>query len=140
MSEQPTQQPAPAGDSAKVDPKSLRMGYWQSVALTMKHIQASVSSEGQRVRSSDILPIVSIAVLAVLIAIFAGNAMLSSARPFLVLAFFLTLLYFVGGRIGVMRSLNSRQTHLIFNMLIAMFMLGCTASLLLFEVLRTLPQ
>lgn len=133
------QQPAGPGSSAPADPKALRMGYWRSVNLTMKHIASAVSSEGQRVRSTDIGPIVAVAVFSVLIAVFASSVILTPFRPLLVLLFLLTLLYFIGGRIGIMRNFNARETHLVFNMMIAMFMLGCTASLLLFEIIRSLP-
>jgi hypothetical protein len=54
-------------------------------------------------------------------------------------AFFLSLLYFIGARIGVLRALSARHTHLIFNVLLATFMLGCTFALLIFEIMRTLP-
>jgi hypothetical protein len=129
---------AGAGTSAPADPKALRLGYWQSVSMTIKHIATSVSTEGQRVRSTDIVPIVCIPIFAILLAFFASSVALSPGRPILVFIFLLALLYFVGGRIGVMRNFNARETHLVFNMLIAMFMVGATCALLLFEVVRLL--
>jgi hypothetical protein len=64
---------------------------------------------------------------------------LTTWRPLLVFVFFSVLLYFIGGRIGIMRSMSARETHLMFNILMATFMVGVTFSMLVFELIRNLP-
>jgi hypothetical protein len=61
-----------------------------------------------------------------------------SIRPFLVTTFLLALLYFIGARIGILRALTLRQTHLIMSIISATFMLGATFALLMYEVMRSL--
>lgn len=121
------------------DPKKLRAGYFENLAATASHIGSSIRSEGKRLRNSDYFSIAALPIFAILLAVFAGNWMLTAARPFAVLAFFVALLYFIGARIGIVRSLTPRQAHLIFNIILATFMLGCTFALLIFELIRTLP-
>jgi hypothetical protein len=131
--------PQPAGPSPVDDPKKLRAGYFQSIFETAQHIRDSVGSEGNRLRNADYISIICLPVFSLILAVFATNIMLTNYRPIFVVAFFLSLLYFIGARIGVLRALSARHTHLIFNVLLATFMLGCTFALLIFEIMRTLP-
>jgi uncharacterized membrane protein len=131
---------SPQGGAGAVDdPKKLRSGYWVSIAETCKHVRTSIQSEGKRLRTTDYVSIILLPVFALLLAVFAANIMLTTYRPFFAVAFFIALLYFIGARIGVLRALTPRQTHLTFNVIIATFMLGCTFALLVFEVIRLLP-
>jgi uncharacterized membrane protein len=125
--------------SASDDPQKLRAGYWQSIGETATHVRKSIVSEGKRLRTSDYFSIICLPVFALLLAVFAANIMLTAYRPLFAIAFFGALLYFIGARIGILRVLTTRQTHLVFNVIIASFMLGCTFALLIFEVIRLLP-
>jgi hypothetical protein len=131
----PGTQAAPASD----DPKKNRAGYFQAISETVQHVQNSIASEGKRLRTSDYISIIALPIFAVLLAIFAANLMLTEYRPIFAVAFYVALLYFIGGRIGVLRVLTPRQTHLVFNILLATFMLGCTFALLVFEAIRLMP-
>ncbi|MGH9553347.1 MAG: hypothetical protein ACRD3W_28460 [Terriglobales bacterium] len=141
MQEQPQDnQPAKSAPAGSIDdPRKLRAGYFENIGLTAAHIGDAVRSEGKRLRNTDYFSIVALPVFSLILAIFATNMMLTPYRPFGVLAFFLALMYFIGARIGVIRALSARQAHLIFNIMLATFMLGCTFALLIFEVLRSLP-
>lgn len=131
---EPSTQAAGASD----DPKKLRLGYFDALVETAKHVQMSIAAESKRLRNSDYFSIICLPVFALLLAVFAANIMLTTYRPLLALAFFCALLYFIGARIGVLRVLTTRQTHLLFNVILATFMLGCTFALLVFEVIRLL--
>jgi len=124
---------------AQEDPQKLRAGYWKSVADTCKHVKTSIASEGKRLRTSDYFSIICLPIFALLLAVFAANIMLTAYRPLFALAFFGSLLYFIGARIGILRALTARQTHLTFNVIVATFMLGCTFALLVFEAIRLMP-
>jgi len=133
---EPSTQAAGASD----DPKKLRIGYFEGIVETVKHISVSINSESKRLRNSDYFSVIALPIFAVLLAVFAANIMLTTYRPFFALAFFCSLLYFIGARIGVLRVLTTRQTHLVFNVILATFMAGCTFALLVFEVIRLLPN
>jgi uncharacterized membrane protein len=130
----------PQAAGADDDPKKLRSGYFEGIAETMEHVRSAIASEGKRLRTSDVLSIVLLPIFALLLAIFAANIMLTPYRPLFAVLFFFALLYFIGGRIGVLRALTPRQTHLLFNIILASFMLGCTMALLIFEVMRYLAS
>jgi len=142
MQEQPNMNdatPQPADASAIDDPKKLRAGYFQNIFETFTHIRQSVASEGNRLRNADYISIICLPIFSLLLAVFATNIMLTSYRPLFVLGFFGALLYFIGARIGVLKALSARHTHLVFNIILATFMLGCTFALAIFEVMRTMP-
>lgn len=129
----------PQAAGAADDPKKLRAGYFESIVETGKHVRTAIAAEGKRLRTSDYFSIICLPVFALLLAVFAANIMLTTYRPLFALAFFVSLLYFIGARIGILRALTTRQTHLIFNVIIATFMLGCTFALLVFEIIRLIP-
>lgn len=133
---------APAGntspsESAAKDPKSMRAGYFENIFETIKHIRASVSSEGRKLRGSDYLSIILLPVVSVVLCL--GCFALAQTEPFkgiFVAALNLVVLYFIGARFGIIRALTHRQAHLVWVLLMAVFMLGITFSLLMFELGR----
>jgi hypothetical protein len=140
--QEPNAQPSAAGSGGSVpvdDPRKLRLGYWRNITETVKHIRTSIAAEGKRIRASDYISIICLPVFSLLLAVFATNIILTPWRPLLVFVFFSVLLYFIGGRIGIMRSMSARETHLMFNILMATFMVGVTFSMLVFELIRNLP-
>ena len=127
-------------DAAKevVDPKSLRGGYWENLSASIAHIRESVAVEGRRLRGSDYLSIALLPIASISLAVCSSNPAGLSVRPYLVAFFVAVMLYFIGGRIGIVRPLTTRQTHLFFTLIFASFLLGCVFSLLVIELLRVL--
>jgi len=119
-----------------VDPKSLRGGYWENLSASVSHIRESVSIEGRRLRGSDYLSIALLPLAAISLAVCSSNPAGLSVRPYLVAFFVVVLLYFIGGRVGIVRPLTTRQTHLFFTISFAAFLLGCVFSLLVLELCR----
>lgn len=127
--------PEPA---AVVDPKSMRVGFWQNLAMAIGHIRGSITTEGSRLRGSDYISIIALPLAAILLCAtnFMSNGL--AMRPWFVLFLLMSLLYFVASRIGVVKSFSPRQAHLVWTMLVSAFLAGAVFTLLFFEILRIL--
>lgn len=124
-------------DSTAVsDPKALRASYWGNITAALKHMQEAVEVEGRKLRGADYVSVIMLPIASVVLAICSATPHGLTVRPFLVLFFCIALLYFIGARIGILRSLNHRQTHLVLSIISATFLLGATFSLLMYEVMR----
>lgn len=123
---------------AAADPKALRASYLENVSHSMKHIQDAINSEGKKLRGSDYISVLMVPIASVMLAICSAIPGGLAVRPFLVTAFALALLYFIGARIGILRALTHRQTHLIMSIISATFMLGATFALLMYEIMRNI--
>lgn len=104
-----------------VDPKSMRAGYWDNLSASLAHIREAVSIEGKRLRGSDYLSIALLPIASVSLAVCSSNPAGLVVRPYLVSFFLVVLLYFIGGRIGIVRPMTTRQTHLFFVIIFAAF-------------------
>lgn len=122
-----------------VDPASLRATYWENIDESVQHIRASIKSEGNKLRASDYISLVMVPTAAMALATCSLTRSLLAVRPWLVLTYLLVTLYFIGQRIGIIKSMTPRQTYLIFYLLINCVFLGATGALMLFEILRNLP-
>jgi hypothetical protein len=132
-----------AGDSEQpvspaADPKALRASYFENVSASFKHIGQALETEGKKLRGTDYISVLMLPIASVTLAICSATPAGLSVRPFLVTTFCLVLLYFIGARIGILRALTLRQTHLVLAIISATFMLGATFSLLVFEIMRQL--
>jgi hypothetical protein len=123
---------------AATDPKALRASYVENVGQSMKHIQEALSTEGKKLRGSDYISVLMLPIASILLAICSAMPGGLTIRPFLVTTFLLSLLYFIGARIGILRALTLRQTHLVMSIISATFMLGATFALLMYEIMRSL--
>jgi hypothetical protein len=122
--------------SAAVDPKAMRASYMENVGESMKHVKDALDSEGKKLRGSDYISVLMVPLASVMLAICSATPSGLTIRPFLVTAFALALLYFIGARIGILRALTLRQTHLVMSIITATFMLGATFALLMYEIMR----
>jgi hypothetical protein len=119
---------------AATDPKALRASYVENVGQSMKHIQEALSTEGKKLRGSDYISVLMLPIASILLAICSAMPGGLTIRPFLVTTF----LHFIGARIGILRALTLRQTHLVMSIISATFMLGATFALLMYEIMRSL--
>ncbi len=124
--------------SAAADPKAMRATYMENVSASVKHIQAALDSEGKKLRGTDYISVLMLPIASVMLAICSAMPGGLAIRPFLVTTFCLALLYFIGARIGILRALTLRQTHLVLSIISATFMLGATFALLMYEVMRNI--
>lgn len=122
---------------AAVDPKTMRASYLENVGASFKHIRDAMDAEGKKLRGSDYVSVLMLPVASVALAICSAMPGGLTIRPFLVTAFCLALLYFIGARIGILRALTLRQTHLLLSIICATFMLGATFALLMYEIMRS---
>ncbi len=132
-----------AGDSeqpvsAAADPKALRASYFENINASFKHIRQAIDTEGKKLRGTDYISVLLLPIASVTLAICSAVPGGLAVRPFLVTTFCLALLYFIGARIGILRALTLRQTHLVLAIISATFMLGATFALLMFEIMRQL--
>lgn len=124
--------------SAAADPKAMRASYMENVGASVKHMQEALETEGKKLRGTDYISVLMLPVASVMLAICSAMPGGLAVRPFLVTTFCLALLYFIGARIGILRALSLRQTHLVLSIISATFMLGATFALLMFEIMRSI--
>lgn len=124
--------------SAAADPKAMRASYMENVGASVKHMQEALETEGKKLRGTDYISVLMLPVASVMLAICSAMPGGLAVRPFLVTTFCLALLYFIGARIGILRALTLRQTHLVLSIISATFMLGATFALLMFEIMRSI--
>lgn len=124
--------------SAAADPKAMRASYMENVGSSVKHMQEALETEGKKLRGTDYISVLMLPVASVMLAICSAMPGGLAVRPFLVTTFCLALLYFIGARIGILRALSLRQTHLVLSIISATFMLGATFALLMFEIMRSI--
>jgi len=118
--------------------RALRAGFWQNVIGSFDHINRAVKAEGKRLRVSDYVSVILLPVAAILLAWASSSYEGLTFRPYIVLLFNFIALYFIASRIGIIRTLTYRQTHLVWVIICASFLLGCVFSLLIFDFMKTL--
>jgi hypothetical protein len=132
--------PAAESSNAQVsasgeDPiKVPRLGFGENVTEAIKHVKKSVDSQGANVRASDklsawLVPATSVALMAAVLC--AGWARM--AISILCLA---SLLYYILGRIGIMRTLSERQATLVWHILLGTFLLGIVFTFVYLEIVN----
>ena len=129
---------APAAAAAPVNPdapiKVERLGFGANVTEAAKHIKKSVDSQGGKLRASDkfsawLVPCTSVGLMAAVLC--AGWARM--AISIICLA---SLLYYILGRIGIMRTLSERQATLVWHILLGTFLLGIVFSFVYLEIVN----
>jgi len=143
MSEEPSSSESKAGEpseapAAPFDPdaprKVERLGFGANVTEAAKHIKKSVDSQGGKLRASDkfsawLVPCTSVGLMAAVLC--AGWARM--AISIICLA---SLLYYILGRIGIVRTLSERQATLIWHILLGTFLLGIVFSFVYLEIVN----
>jgi len=114
--------------------KVERLGFGANVTEAAKHIKKSVDSEGGRLRASDklsawLVPCTSAGLMAAVLC--AGWARM--AISIICLA---SLLYFILGRIGIVRTMSERQATLVWHILLGTFLLGIVFSFVYLEIVN----
>jgi Na+-transporting NADH:ubiquinone oxidoreductase subunit NqrB len=129
-------QPAPetAAESSENPGKLPRLGFTANVSETVKHVSKSVNAQGSNIRASDklsafLVPATSAGLMAAVLC--AGWARM--AISIICLA---SLLYYILGRIGIMRSLNERQATLVWQLLLGCFLMGIVFTFVYLEIVN----
>ena len=111
-----------------------RLGFGENVTEAIKHVKKSVDSQGSSLRASDkisawLVPVTSVGLMAAVLC--AGWARM--AISILCLA---SLLYYILGRIGIMRTLSERQATLVWHILLGTFLLGIVFTFVYLEIVN----
>jgi len=125
---------AAPSDSKEEPLKVPRLGFGENVTEAIKHVKKSVDSQGSSVRASDklsswLVPVTSVGLMAAVLC--AGWARM--AISILCLA---SLLYYILGRIGIMRTLSERQATLVWHILLGTFLLGIVFTFVYLEIVN----
>lgn len=109
-----------------------RLKFWPNLGTSFKHIRESVRSEGNRIRKTDPITIflVPVACIVLAYASFASGWL----RLLIATLTFFSMLFYVAARIGIVRSMNHRQTNLVWHIMMAMFMAGIVFALMFKEL------
>ena len=99
-----------------------RLGFLDNVKASYTKIRASVNEEGKNIRKSDpwtIWLVPGLAVALVFVSFTGGIVRLLVA----LMAYFSACLY-IAARIGIVRSMNSRQVNLVWHIIMCSFIAG----------------
>lgn len=121
--------------TSQANEKQQRPGYFETIIASLKHINSSANTEGKKIRTSDYVPILILPVAAFALAMCTAVPAAPFRRYFLA-ALTAVLLYLIGARFGVIRTLGPRQAYIISILMFACFLLGCTVSLIIGELLN----
>ncbi len=130
-------EPVPSSTNAtpatSSSPAFQRQSYWDGVKSSLSHLKKAIDAEGHNLRKSDafstwLVPCSALALLA------ATLLRVGFLRTVLVAVTFGTLMYFLSSRMGVLRSLNFRQTNLVWHLIMSGFVAGITFAYLCLEI------
>ena len=110
-----------------------RSGYIDNVVSSLDHMLTAANKEGAKLRWSDYLAVSLLPISSILLLVVSVMTDSVAIRPVLVIFTMLCVLYYIGSRIGVIKTLTSRQSYLILQMFIACFIFGCTFALFIIE-------
>jgi Na+-transporting NADH:ubiquinone oxidoreductase subunit NqrB len=111
-----------------------RLGFAANVSEAAKHIHTSVNSQGTSVRASDKLS--AFLVPATSAGLMAAVLCAGWARMAISVICMAALLYYILGRIGIMRTLNARQATLIWHIILGTFLLGIVFTFVYLEIVN----
>ena len=114
--------------------KIERLGFFENLNATVRHVGKSIESEGRSIREEDRLS--SLLVPATCIGLTLAVTIGGWARLVVSTLALAALLYYVLSRIGIVRSLSERQAALIWHIVLSVFLLGITFSFVFLEVLN----
>ncbi|MFA7335404.1 MAG: hypothetical protein WC028_01365 [Candidatus Obscuribacterales bacterium] len=114
--------------------KVERLGFFENIKESAKHVGKSVETQGKSVRVEDKISslLVPVTCIGLTIAVTIGGW----ARLIVSTLALAALLYYVLSRIGIMRTLSERQAALIWHIVLSVFLLGITFSFVFLEVLN----
>jgi len=123
---------SPATDKQPV--KVERLGFAQNVSEAFKHVKTSVDSQSPNMRASDKLSawLVPVTAIGLMTAVLCAGW----ARMAISIVCMASLLYYILGRIGIMRSLNQRQAALVWHIILGTFLLGIVFTFVYLEIVN----
>lgn len=125
-------------ETTELQPQQIpRLGFWPNILASFKHIRTAVNDEGNKTRKSDPVTIWMVPVSAVLLLIVTMTPQ-GWLRCLMALVSYLTVIFYIMARIGIVRALNNRQTNLVWHLLLASFLGGILFAFTLIELLRDL--
>lgn len=129
MTSNPTDNTEP-GTPQKVE----RLSFWPNLSQSFKHIRESVKHEGHRMRKSDPLTVWLVPSLAVILAVVSMST--GHLRVAVGVLAYISVLAYIGARIGIVRSMSFRQTNLVWHVMLATFISGLLFALIVFEFVQ----
>jgi hypothetical protein len=125
-----------AAEPATTDqPQKLqRLGFWQNIVASFKHIRKAVDEEGNRIRKTDPITVWLVPAVAIVLVFVAGIA--GWPRLFFTMAAYISVIIYIAVRIGIVRALNYRQTNIIWHLLLASFLAGVLFTFAFLEFMR----
>lgn len=137
MTEHDLANPEPSAEpSASGDPAAKRQPIMQQVGESFAYMRSSAQSEFKRGSDKANAIVLPVACVLLIAAISINASPQLKAMSFL--APMAAFIYYLSVRIGIVRTMNSRQAYLTFHMLIATFLLGGTVALFLLVMFTVL--
>lgn len=125
--------------TTELQPQQIpRLGFWPNLMASFKHIRIAVNDEGNKLRKSDPLTIWLVPASAVILLIVTLTPQ-GWLRCTTALVAYMSVIFYIMARIGIVRALNNRQTNLVWHLLLASFLGGILFAFTLLEFLRDVP-
>jgi hypothetical protein len=110
-----------------------RDSYVENVKTSLNLMLTAASTEGAKLRWSDYVAVSLLPISSILLLLVSVMSESLTIRPLLVILTMLCVLYYIGSRMGVVKTLTSRQSYLILQMCIACFIFGCVFALFIID-------
>lgn len=114
---------------AAATPEYKRLPFGPNVASSLGYLRTSAEIEGARLRGSDFLSVVLLPASCALLVAVSWYFTSVEVRTALFLLPLMAFGYYIGVRVGIVRGLTTRQAFLVWHILMATFLLGCTFTL-----------
>ena len=123
---------APAGEPAGKPSQIPRLGFFANLQASFKQIREAVHAEGKNIRKTDPLTIWLVPALAfALVCVSLSSGLI---RVIVALLAFSSACLYIAARIGIVRSMNTRQVNLIWHILLCAFISGIIFAFLVLSI------
>ena len=102
-----------------------------TIISSIQYMRASAEEEGKNLRGSDLGSVVLLPVSCLLLVVASWAFSSAEIRAVLFVLPLMAFFYYIGIRLGIVRSFSTRQAYVTWHILVATFLLGCTFTLFL---------
>jgi hypothetical protein len=109
--------------------EGTRPPFFANIAGSINYMRQAANKEGAHLRNSDLPSVVLLPFSCLLLVAVSWFFTGPEVRAALFLLPLLAFCYYIGMRIGIVKGLTTRQAYLVWHILMATFLLGCTFTL-----------
>ncbi len=108
-----------------------RPGFFEVVSSSIGYLRNSAQIEGSKLRGSDTPSVILLPASCLVLVLIAWSGASPSVLSGLFVLPLAAFFYYIGSRLGIVKSLTTRQAYLMWHILMATFLLGVTFAVFL---------